>query len=132
MSPRRNAGELSLGFPTRVVRLQLVSRLPARLNKVGGQLAAALRRRDKKKGRGAMLAKSSVAAGVFIGAIGLAGLMATGAGRPAQAATSNKPNIIFVVLDDVGIDQLNLPPFINNGGVAPPKTPNMELIAKHG
>jgi len=75
-----------------------------------------------------MLANRGIAAGVFIGAIGIAGLLAAGSGKPAEAAQS-KPNIIFVILDDVGIDQLAV---FGNGGAAPPKTPNMALIAERG
>ncbi|MGB7258637.1 MAG: sulfatase-like hydrolase/transferase [Pseudolabrys sp.] len=75
-----------------------------------------------------MLAKRGLAAGAFIGAMGLAAFVATGAGEPAQAAQS-KPNIIFFLLDDVGIDQLAV---FGNGGLLPPKTPNMQLIADHG
>jgi arylsulfatase A-like enzyme len=56
-------------------------------------------------------------------------LLAGAAPQPAQAAASSKPNIIFVILDDVGIDQLAL---FGNGGVDPPKVPNLELIAARG
>ncbi len=75
-----------------------------------------------------MLAKRGMAAGAFIGAIGIAGVLALGGGNPAQAAPP-KPNIIFVMLDDVGIDQLST---FGNGGLLPPLTPNMDLIARSG
>jgi arylsulfatase A-like enzyme len=77
---------------------------------------------------GMMLANRGLAAGIFIGAIGVAGVLALGGGKPAQAAPP-KPNIIFVMLDDVGIDQLST---FGNGGVRPPATPNMDLIAQKG
>lgn len=48
----------------------------------------------------------------------------------AQAASApKKPNILFVILDDVGIDQLAT---FGNGGPTPPATPNIDLIAKKG
>lgn len=45
-----------------------------------------------------------------------------------QSATS-KPNIIFIILDDVGIDLLAT---FGNGGLDPPKTPNIDLLAAKG
>jgi len=60
------------------------------------------------------------------GAIGAAALY--GIGQPVHAQSS-KPNIIFIILDDVGIDQLAL---FGNGGVLPPLTPNLDLIAARG
>ncbi len=45
------------------------------------------------------------------------------------AAAASKPNIVFVILDDVGIDQMKLFGF---GGVKPASTPNMNLLAAHG
>jgi len=76
-----------------------------------------------------MMIGSKFAAGIIVsGAIGAAALVAGGLREPAHAAP-NKPNIIFVILDDVGIDQLAL---FGNGGVAPPHTPNLNLIARHG
>jgi hypothetical protein len=62
------------------------------------------------------------------GAIAAATLVAGATSEPVQARPS-KPNIIFVILDDVGIDQLAL---FGNGGVLPPHTPNLDLIAKYG
>jgi len=44
---------------------------------------------------------------------------------PARAA----PDILFVILDDVGIDQL---PIFGYGGLKPPKVPNMAKIAAAG
>jgi hypothetical protein len=76
---------------------------------------------------GIMLTKRGAAAGLFIGAIGIAGLLAAGGTKPALGKA--KPNIIFVILDDVGIDQLAT---FGNGGVLPPKTPNLNLIARSG
>lgn len=47
---------------------------------------------------------------------------------PAAAAPS-KPNILFVILDDAGIDQLTI---FGNGGSNPANTPNIDLIARNG
>ncbi|MBI3705309.1 MAG: sulfatase-like hydrolase/transferase [Rhizobiales bacterium] len=60
------------------------------------------------------------------GAIGAAALH--GIGQPVHALPS-KPNIIFIILDDVGIDKLTI---FGNGGVLPPLTPNIDLIAARG
>ena len=46
---------------------------------------------------------------------------------PATAAT--KPNILFVIMDDVGIDQLSS---FGYGGLAPPVTPTLDTIAAQG
>ena len=53
------------------------------------------------------------------------GLLAAATPSPARAA----PNILFVILDDVGIDQL---PIFGYGGVKPPKVPNLAKIAAAG
>jgi hypothetical protein len=76
-----------------------------------------------------MRTRFNIAASILAaGAIGTATLFGTGAGEPVQAAPS-KPNIIFVILDDVGIDQLKI---FNPDILRPPLTPNIDLIAKHG
>ena len=61
-------------------------------------------------------------------ASGAALLALSAAGSPAAAAPE-KPNILFVILDDAGIDQLSI---FGNGGLEPAKTPNIDLIAKSG
>ncbi|HEX4505056.1 MAG TPA: sulfatase-like hydrolase/transferase, partial [Alphaproteobacteria bacterium] len=77
-----------------------------------------------------MKKRFSVPTGLLLGCLlCLAPPIPHGAAQPAQAASSGKPNIVFVILDDVGIDQLGL---FGNGGVDPPKTPNLDLIAKAG
>lgn len=51
---------------------------------------------------------------------------------PALAQSSNKPNrpnILFLILDDVGIDQMSI---FGYGGTNPPKTPNIDAIANKG
>ncbi|CAM5201532.1 Arylsulfatase A-like enzyme OS=Castellaniella defragrans OX=75697 GN=HNR28_001610 PE=4 SV=1 [Castellaniella defragrans] len=54
-----------------------------------------------------------------------------GSNRVADAAPakSGKPNILFVMMDDVGIDQMTS---FGYGGVNPPKMPNMDVVAQAG
>jgi hypothetical protein len=47
----------------------------------------------------------------------------------AQTASTNKPNILFVVMDDVGIDQMAS---FGYGGATPPPMPNINAIAQAG
>lgn len=47
----------------------------------------------------------------------------------AAPAESGKPNILFVMMDDVGIDQMTS---FGYGGVNPPKMPNMDAVAQSG
>src|SRR5262249_40150721 len=51
-----------------------------------------------------------------------------GAPRKARAQTV-PPNILFIILDDVGIDQLRI---FNPLAPTPPETPNIDAIAKAG
>lgn len=49
---------------------------------------------------------------------------------PAGAAHSDRPpNILFIIMDDVGIDQMKI---FGYGGETPPKTPNIDAIAHAG
>jgi arylsulfatase A-like enzyme len=57
----------------------------------------------------------------------LAGCGSSSGGSGAQ--TSTKPNILFVILDDVGIDQMEL---FGYGGQNPTPTPNIDAIAQAG
>ena len=47
----------------------------------------------------------------------------------SPVSTSNgqarRPNILFIIMDDVGIDQLTA---FGYGGIDPPKTPNIDAI----
>lgn len=49
--------------------------------------------------------------------------------KHSLAESSTPPNILFVVLDDVGIDQLKV---FGYGGPTPPKTKNIDMLAKSG
>jgi hypothetical protein len=74
-------------------------------------------------------AKFNLAATVLsASAIGAAALFGTGAGQSAFAQ-GTKPNILFIILDDLGIDQLKI---FNPDVPLPPLTPNIDLIAKRG
>src|SRR3954453_13883837 len=53
-------------------------------------------------------------------------------GRESASATTGAaqtPNILFIILDDVGIDQLKLFGF---GGFSPASLPNLSRIARNG
>src|SRR5690606_21549069 len=58
-------------------------------------------------------------------------LTACGSGNstPDQAETDAKPNILFVIMDDVGIDQMEV---FGYGGATPPPMPNMNAVARAG
>ncbi len=82
-----------------------------------------------KESGNSMGIRFNLAAGFLTaGAMGAAVLFGGSAGQPVQAAAS-KPNIIFIILDDVGIDQLKI---FNPDILRPPPTPNINLIARHG
>lgn len=46
-----------------------------------------------------------------------------------NSGLDRKPNILFVIMDDVGIDQLSA---MGYGGVTPPRTPTLDEIAENG
>ena len=50
------------------------------------------------------------------------------------ALSASKPNILLVIMDDVGIDQMKLFGYggRGNGALAPPKTPTLDEIAQSG
>ena len=61
---------------------------------------------------------------------GLLALALSGWGADnANAAPSSRPNILFVIMDDVGIDQMQV---FGYGGETPPSTPNIAQIAGAG
>ncbi|TSH89143.1 sulfatase-like hydrolase/transferase [Verticiella sediminum] len=51
------------------------------------------------------------------------------AGDPSPPSASAKPNILFIVLDDLGVDQMTS---YGYGGAVPPRTPNLTAIAQAG
>ncbi|MEO8136553.1 MAG: sulfatase-like hydrolase/transferase, partial [Betaproteobacteria bacterium] len=59
----------------------------------------------------------------------LLALFAAGVAAAPAPATPPTPNILFIIMDDVGIDQMRL---FGYGGVAPPSTPNIDRIANAG
>ena len=64
----------------------------------------------------------------FVGTFATAFVIVLGLGVvPSMSAT--KPNILFVIMDDVGIDQLSS---FGYGGVAPPVTPTLDTVAAQG
>ena len=51
------------------------------------------------------------------------------AGQPAASGKPTPPNILFIIMDDVGIDQMQI---FGYGGGTPPLTPNINAIARAG
>jgi arylsulfatase A-like enzyme len=47
----------------------------------------------------------------------------------ADVRNGQKPNILFIIMDDVGIDQMRT---FGYGGLTPPHTPNIDAIANQG
>ncbi|MCA9283574.1 MAG: sulfatase-like hydrolase/transferase [Phycisphaerales bacterium] len=63
----------------------------------------------------------------------VAGASGAGASAPAQtAAGSGPPNILVIVLDDIGIDQTGIPPFGWNASSLVPDMPVLASIAASG
>jgi hypothetical protein len=50
-------------------------------------------------------------------------------GSEERRSSKRHPNILFIIMDDVGIDQLTA---FGYGGLTPPQTPNINAIAKAG
>src|SRR5690554_6772676 len=67
---------------------------------------------------------------VMIGAaVTLAACGSGGNNTPDQAETESKPNILFVIMDDVGIDQMAV---FGYGGATPSPMPNIDAVARAG
>lgn len=50
-------------------------------------------------------------------------------GFTAEAMAADKPNILFIVMDDIGVDQMKV---FGYGGATPANTPNIDAIAHAG
>lgn len=61
--------------------------------------------------------------------LGASLLLAATVGTGASAAAKDPPNIVFIIMDDVGIDQMKA---FGYGGPTPARMPNFETIMKHG
>ena len=68
------------------------------------------------------------AGGLCLGLI-LAGCNNSDSSPPPPVPTTDTPNILFVILDDVGIDQFRS---FGYGGLTPPALPNIDQIADSG
>lgn len=67
---------------------------------------------------------------VAIGCLGLLSLVVAGCGDDSGTSSNNaSPNILFVVMDDVGIDQMKI---FGYGADTPPSTPNIDVLAEAG
>ncbi len=72
------------------------------------------------------LLSATLAAAVLLAACSDSG---SGSSAPDGPVASAKPNILFIVLDDLGVDQMTA---YGYGGAAPARTPNMTAIARAG
>ena len=59
----------------------------------------------------------------------LHGCTATKPARTAAGTPDSPPSLLFIIMDDVGIDQMKL---FGYGGATPPRTPNIDAIARAG
>jgi Sulfatase len=66
---------------------------------------------------------------IAIGSFGLLTLLLPGCGGGHDATTSATPNILFIIMDDVGIDQMQV---FGYGGDTPPGMPNIDQLAAAG
>ena len=66
-----------------------------------------------------------------VGLLFVCGLLLScgGSSSSGGANTNSTPNILFVIMDDVGIDQMEL---FGYGGLNPPQMPNMAVVANAG
>jgi hypothetical protein len=64
-----------------------------------------------------------------LGSAALAGACSFGSSDESRQADTASPNILFVILDDVGIDQLST---LGYGGATAPKTPTIDAVSKAG
>ena len=60
---------------------------------------------------------------------GSAGASSDSNGRSDKGGKPSRPNILFIIMDDVGIDQMKV---FGYGGATPPLTPNINAIAQAG
>ena len=49
--------------------------------------------------------------------------------QKSDAGRKSRPNILFIIMDDVGIDQMRI---FGYGGLTPPLTPNINAVARAG
>ena len=54
---------------------------------------------------------------------------ATSGSHSSKTPGTNPPNILFIIMDDVGIDQMKI---FGYGGATPPATPNIDAVAHAG
>ena len=83
---------------------------------------------DRPAGR--VLANEQAVTKIAVALVGLLALMLIGwSGGDVHGAPTSPPNILFVIMDDVGIDQMSV---FGYGGATPPSTPNLAEIANAG
>ncbi|HEX3471785.1 MAG TPA: sulfatase-like hydrolase/transferase [Silvibacterium sp.] len=83
-------------------------------------------------------ARGILAGLVVLGVAGVVQAQSLTAGAPkvvaansqqSQAGRKSRPNILFIIMDDVGIDQMSI---FGYGGLTPPLTPNINAVARAG
>lgn len=84
------------------------------------------------------LGRSILAGLIFLGLAGVVQAQSLAAGAPklvaansqqSNAGRKSRPNILFIIMDDVGIDQMQI---FGYGGLTPPLTPNINAVARAG
>jgi len=71
----------------------------------------------------------SALAAALVATAALLAACSDGGSDSSEPSASARPNILFIVLDDVGVDQMTA---YGYGGAVPPRTPNMTAIARAG
>ena len=75
------------------------------------------------------LPRRGIFVSLIVSMLVLAGCSGGNDDATAAAPDAQKPNILFIVIDDFGLDQMTS---YGYGGAVPPKTPNLTAIAKAG
>ena len=76
-----------------------------------------------------LLAAPLISSGQKAAVAGVKNLAAAAALQAGGDSAAPRPNILFIIMDDVGIDQMRI---FGYGGLTPPSTPNIDTIARAG
>ncbi len=85
--------------------------------------------RPQARGRARLWAAALGALALVLGMSGPSRCASTGASAAQAKAQGTRPDILLILMDDVGIDQMTAFGF---GGIVPPLTPNIDRIADSG
>lgn len=97
-------------------------RIPAEPNKETGPSSAGLKRRDL------LLSGSSIVAASALSAVGAIGFAQAQQPAPASAPAGQRPNIVVIMGDDIGIWNIGA----YHRGMMAGRTPNLDKIAAEG